>query len=84
MTTNFLVALVILCVSSASGLHLEPICSSSSFSYEGIQVNAFHRVPQFVYFEPLPYFLIDRSIDCDLDQFRNESNHLIALKARNR
>ena len=80
---KFLTALAILCVSTASGLLLEPICSSSDFSFEDVWVNAFHQVPQNISFEPLLYYLIDRSIVCDPNEFQNQSNYLEVLKARN-
>lgn len=81
---NFLVALLVLCVSTVNGLFLEPICPSSVFSFEDVSVNAFHRIPQNLTFGPLPYYLIDRSIICNPNEFQNQNNYLEVLKARNR
>lgn len=87
---KFLVVLVVLCVSTAlyvwtaSGLNLENICPLSIFSYEGTEVNAFHRVRQVITFEPLPYYLVNHNIICDPNEFKNRSNHLVALRAKNR
>lgn len=87
MTMKFLVILVILvalCISSASGLLLEPICYSSRFSYKDVSVNAFHRVPQSMVFQPFTYYLVNHNITCDPNEFQNQSNYLEVLKARNR
>lgn len=81
--TKILVVLMILCASSASALLLEDICRANHFLYLDIWVNAFHRVQQNVTYEPLIYYLVDRSITCDPFEFVNRSNHLEALRARN-
>lgn len=82
--TKLLVALLVLCVSSASGLLLEDLCPSDAFAYKGgILVNAFHRIRQNVTFEPFEY-LVNDNITCDPTEFRDKGHHMMALQAKNR
>ena len=81
---KLLVALLVLCVSSAGGLLLEDICDSDIFAYKGdILVNAFHRVPQNVTIEPFGY-LVDENITCDPNEFQDKGKYQVVLRAKNR
>ena len=73
---------LVLCIASASCVELENLCSSDSFDYKGIEVNAFHRVRQNVTFEPLSHYLIDLAIMCDPSEFYNKTRYWETLKYR--
>ena len=81
---NRFLVLVVLCIASASCVELENLCSSDSFDYNGVEVNAFYRVRQNITFESLSHYLIDHAVTCDQSEFINKTNYWEALKARNR
>ena len=82
--SNQILLLTLLCVASASCVELENICSSDSFEYNGLLVNAFHRVQQNVTFEPLLHYLINGSVKCDFSEFFNKTNYWEALDLKSR
>lgn len=75
---------LVLCVASASCVELEHLCSSDRFDYEGLTVNAFHRVQHKVTFQSLRHYLIDHAITCDQSEFENQTNYWEVLRLRNR
>ena len=81
---NKFLVLAVLCIASASCVELENLCSSDSFDYKGVQVNAFYRVQQNITFESLSHYLIDDTIKCDPSEFKNKTNLLETLKIKNR
>ena len=81
---NKFLVLAVLCIASASCVELENLCSSDSFDYKGVQVNAFYRVQQNITFGSLRYYLIDDTIKCDPSEFFNKTNPLKALNMKNK
>ena len=81
---NKFLVLAVLCIASASCVELENLCSSDSFDYNGVQVNAIHRVRQNITFGSLRYYLIDDTIKCDPSEFFNKNNLLKALNMKNK
>ena len=80
---NKFLVLAVLCIASASCVELENLCSSDSFDYKGVQVNAFYRVQQNITFESLNHYLIDDTIKCDPSEFIYKTNLEPALKFKN-
>ena len=74
--------LAMLCVASVGCVKLENICSSDSFEYKGLIVNAFYRIQWNVTFESLNHYLIDDAIKCDPTEFKNRTNFREALKTK--
>ena len=81
---NKFLVLAVLCIASASCVELENLCSSDSFHWLGVQVNAFYRVPQNITFESLSHYLIDHAVTCDPSEFKNKTNLFETLKFKNR
>ena len=79
---NRIFLFAIFCVASASCLELESICSSDTFEYKGVLVNAFHRIQRNVTFQPLSHYLINDTVKCDYFQFKNKTNFWEALKIK--
>ena len=79
---NKILFLTTLCVASVCCVELENLCSADAFEYKGVLVNAFHRVPQNVQFEPLAYYLINQTVKCDYFEFQNKRNYWETLKAK--
>ena len=79
---NKILLLAIFCVASANCVELENICSSDTFKYDGLLVNAFHRAQFNVTFESLSHYLIDDTVKCDIAQFKNKTNFWEALKLK--
>lgn len=71
-----------LCVASTNCVELENLCSSDTFEYAGILVNAFHRVQRNVTFKSLSHYLIKDSVKCDFFEFENKTNFWEALKIK--
>ena len=60
-----LLALLMLSLGSAvSCLSLEPLCASDHFNYQGVRVNAIHRVQTNVTLEPVSKFVVPPFYDC--------------------
>ena len=74
--------LAMLCIASTGCVELENICSGDSFEYEGVQVNAIHRVRFNVTLQPYRKSLINDSINCDPTEFKNKSNFWEALQSK--
>ena len=72
-----------LCVASSSCVQLENICSSDSFEYNGVLVNAFYKVEWNVTFGSLNDYLINDTIKCNLDEFKNKANLQETLRLKN-
>lgn len=81
---NRIWVLAILCVASASGVELENLCSSDAFEYNGVLVNAFHRLQQSVTFESMSHYLINDTVKCDYFEFKNRTNFWEVLKIKQR
>ena len=81
---NKFLVLAVLCIASASCVKLENLCSSDSFDYNGVEVNAFYRVRQNITFESLSHYLIDHAVTCDSSEFINKTNLFETLKIKNR
>lgn len=77
---NRILLLAMLCIASASCVELENLCSSDAFEYNGVLVNAFHRLQQNVTFEPLSFYLINDTVKCDFFKFKNKTNFWEALR----
>ena len=80
---NKILLFLVLCVASASCVELENLCSSDSFTYNGVVVNAFFKVPQALRFHSLSNYLIKDTVACDKTEFKNNTNLMEALKAKN-
>ena len=74
--------LVVLCL-VASASCLESLCSSDTFSYNGVLVNAFYKIRQNVTFERPTHYMIHDSVTCDPSEFKDRSNFLTSLKIKN-
>ena len=72
----------ILCVALAAGMKLENICSTDSFKYDGVLVNAFHRITQNVTFRPFSHFLINDTVNCDPTEFKKYDRFWQVLKLK--
>ena len=79
---NRILLLVLLCVASATCVELENLCAFDAFEYKGMQVNAFQRVQWNVTFESLSHYLINETIKCDLNEFKNKANYWEVLKIK--
>lgn len=79
---NQILAILVLCAASAGCLELENLCSSDSFKYNDILVNAFHRTRLNLTFQPLSHYLINDTVKCDRGDFKNQTNFLKALKTK--
>ena len=77
------VVLTILCVAAVGCVELENICSSDSFVFNGVLVNAFHRFQQNVTYYPLIHYLIHDGVRCDLSEFKDQANFWKALELKN-
>lgn len=86
---NKILVIFVLYVASASCVELENLCSTDTFTYKGaftydrLLVNAFHRVQRQLTFEPLSYYLINDTVQCNQTEFRNKTNFWEALRAKN-
>ena len=80
---NRILVLAMLCVASAHCVELENLCSSDTFEYNGVLVNAFHRVQWNVTFESLSHYLINDTVKCDIAEFQNKTEFWETLKAKN-
>ena len=76
--------LLALCVASVSCVELENLCSSDTFEYKGVLVNAFHRVQSNVTFQLLSHYLINDTVRCDLSEFKNKTNFQEALRLKHK
>ena len=74
--------LAMLCVALAGCLELENICSSDSFYRDGVFVNSFYRVQFNVTFQPLSFYLINDTVECNPDEFKDKNNFWEALKIK--
>lgn len=79
---NKILVILLLCAASASCFELENLCSSDTFIYNDLEVNAFYRVQLNFTFKSLGHYLIDDSVKCDENEFRNKTNFLKAMKAK--
>ena len=79
---NKFLLFAVFCVAAANCVELENLCSSDAFEYEGVLVNAFHRVQWNTTFQSLLHYLINNTVWCDLDQFQNKTNFLEAYKLK--
>lgn len=79
-----LLAFLVLCLASVNCVELENICSSDSFHFNGVLVNAFQKIGGQVRFEGLSHYLINDTILCDPSEFRNKSNYWEVLKIKSR
>lgn len=75
--------ILVLCLVCANCVELENICSSDTFTYNDLVVNAFHKVPQNLTFGPLKLYLINETLKCDEEEFKNKANFRVAIKAKN-
>lgn len=74
--------LIVFCVASVSCVELGNICSSDSFNYRDVKVNAFHKLCQNITLEPLSFFLIDHTVTCKQSEFENKTNFWEVLKIK--
>ena len=58
-----LLALVLL-GSAVTSLPLEPLCASDHFNYQGVRVNAIHRLQTNVTLEPVSEFVVPLFDNC--------------------
>lgn len=79
---NKLFIFAALCVASVSCVNLQNLCSSDTFKYNGVLVNAFHVIRQNMTFEPLGHYLINGTIKCDHFEFANKTKFREALKIK--
>lgn len=75
--------LLLICVASVSCVQVEFLCPSNRFDYNGLTVNAFHKVQHTTTFQSLRHYLIDHRITCDQSEFDDHSNYWKALRLRN-
>lgn len=80
---NRILLLAMLCVASSSCVELENLCSSDSFEYKGVLVNAFHKVQWNVTFGPLNDYLINDTVKCNPAEFENKTNLEETLRLKN-
>ena len=74
--------LAMLCVALAGAVELENICSDDTFEYEGVLVNALHRVQFNITLQPLRAYLIHDSVKCYYSQFQNKTNYWEVLRMK--
>ena len=80
---NRILLLAMLCVASGSCVELKNICSSDSFEYKGVLVNAFHKVQWNLTFGSLNDYLINDTVKCDPAEFKNKTDVEEALRLKN-
>ena len=69
---NRVLLLAMLCVAFGSCLELQNICSSDIFEFNEHLVNAFYKVQWNVTFGTLGDYLINDTVKCNPDEFRNK------------
>lgn len=79
---NKIIVVLVLYAASASCVKLANLCSSDIFTYNGLAVNAFYRAQSNITFKPLGHYLIEDSVKCDENEFRNKSNLQEALRLK--
>ena len=79
---NKVLLLAMLCVASASCFELENICSSDTFKFEGLLVNAFYRVRLNMTFGSLNYYLLSDAVKCYYSEFKDKANYWEALELK--
>lgn len=79
---NKIFAILVLCVACASCFKLKNLCSSDTFTYNGILVNAFYTFQDNFTFGPFSRYLINDTIECDENEFTNKTNIQEVLRAR--
>lgn len=67
---------------SANCVQLENLCPADRFEYKLLDVNSFHRIRQNVTFKSISDYLVNDSVKCDPNDFRNHSNYQQAAKLK--
>ena len=80
---KIILVFALLSIASSRCVELEKICSSDSFDFENVEVNAFYRSQSWnVTFQGLNYYLINKTADCNSTEFYDEDNIKIALRIK--